>query len=93
MIMKTLRYILMIITLITIIPFCNSQIILKDKQAIILQSVPANASSNLLSESKEILTRRLALMNLRDVQISQNNTKSELVITVGDTIPHKLFRN
>jgi preprotein translocase subunit SecD len=28
-------------------------------------------------------------MNLRDVQITQNNTKSELVITTGDTISHE----
>ena len=39
-----------------------------------------------MDESKEILSRRLALLNLRDVQITQNNAKSELVITVGDTI-------
>jgi preprotein translocase subunit SecD len=86
MIMKTLRYILLGVMLITIIPFCNSQIPVKNKQVITLQSVPENAPSKLLSESKEILSRRLGFMSLRDVQISQNNTKSELVITVGDTI-------
>jgi len=86
MIMKTLRYILLGIMLITIIPVCNSQTPVKNKQVITLQSVPENAPSKLLSESKEILLRRLASMSLRDVQIRQNNTKSELVITVGDTI-------
>jgi len=86
MIMKTLRYILMGIMLIIIIPFCNSQIPVKNKQVITLQSVPENASSKLLSESKEILLRRLAYMSLRDIQVTQNNIKSELVITVGDTI-------
>jgi hypothetical protein len=89
MIMKTLRYILLGIMLITIIPVCNSQTPIKNKQVITLQSVPENASSKLLSDSKEILLRRLACMSLRDVQITQNNTKSELVITVGDTISHE----
>lgn len=86
MIMKTLRYILLGIMLITIIPVCNSQTPVKNKQVITLQGVPENAPSKLLSESKEILLRRLACMSLRDVQVTQNNTKSELVITVGDTI-------
>ena len=86
MIMKTLRYILLGIMLITIIPFCNSQTLVKNKQVITLQSVPENAPSKLLSESKEILSRRLGFMGLRDVQITQDNAKSELVITVGDTI-------
>jgi hypothetical protein len=89
MIMKTLRYILVGFMLITIIPFCNSQIPIKNKQVITLQSVPENASSKLLSDSKEILLRRLACMSLRDVQVTQNNTKSELVIIVGDTISHE----
>jgi preprotein translocase subunit SecD len=86
MIMKTLRYILLGIMLITIIPVCNSQTPVKSKQVITLQSVPENAPGKLLSESKEILARRLELMSLRDVQITQNIAKSELVITVGDTI-------
>ena len=86
MIMKTLRYILLGIMLIIIIPVGNSQTPGKTKQVITLQSVPENAPGKLLSESKEILSRRLELMSLRDVQITQNNTKSELVITVGDTI-------
>jgi len=85
-IMKTLRYILLGIMLITIIPVCNSQTPKKNKQVITLQSVPENAPSKLLAESKEILSRRLGFMGLRDVQITQNNKKSELVITVGDTI-------
>ena len=33
-----------------------------------------------------VLMRRLTCMNLHDVQIVQNNAKSELVIIVGDTI-------
>ena len=86
MIMKTLRYILLGIILITIIPICNSQTPEKNKQVITLQSVQKNAPSKLLSESKEILSRRLGFMGLRDVQITQNNKKSELVITVRDTI-------
>lgn len=72
--------------LITIIPVCNSQTPGKNKQVITMQSVPEKAPSKLLSESKEILSRRLGFMSLRDVQITQNNTKSELVIIVGDTI-------
>ena len=72
--------------LITIIPVCNSQTPEKTKQVITLKSVPENAPSKLLAESKEILARRLGFMGLRDVQITPNNKKSELVITVGDTI-------
>jgi len=84
--MKTLKYLLLGIILITIIPVCSSQTQVKNKQVITLQSVPGNAPIKLLSESKEILSRRLEFMSLRDVQIIQNNSKSELVITVGDTI-------
>ncbi len=87
--MKTLRYILLGILLIIIILVCNSQIPVKNKHVITLKSVPENAPSKLLSESKEILSRRLGFMSLRDVQITQNNTKSELVITVGDTVSHE----
>jgi transcriptional regulator of heat shock response len=86
MIMKTLKYILLGIMLISIIPLCNSQTPVKTKQVITLQSVPKNATSKLLAESKEILSRRLGFMGLRDIQITQDNKKSELVITVGDTI-------
>ncbi|MCX6269348.1 MAG: hypothetical protein NTW16_18680 [Bacteroidetes bacterium] len=87
--MKTLRYILWGIMLITIIPVCNSQTSVKTKQVIILLSVPGNAPGKLLSDSKEILSQRLGFMSLRDVQITQNNEKSELVITVGDTISNE----
>lgn len=76
------------IMLITIIPF-YSQIPIKNHQVLTLQSVPQNASAKLLSESKQILLQRLASMQVRDVQITQNNAKSELVISVGDTISHK----
>ena len=86
MIMKTLKYILLGIMLITIIPACNSQTPEKTKQVIIMKSVSENAPSKLLSESKEILSQRLGLMGLHDVQTTLNNAKSELVITVGDTI-------
>ena len=86
MIMKTLRYIFLGIMLITIIPVCKSQTPEKTKQVITLKSVPENAPTKLLAESKEILVRRLGLMGLRDIQITPDNKKSELVITVGDTI-------
>ena len=86
MIMKTLKYILFGIMLITIIPVCNSQTPEKTKQVITLKSVPENAPRKLLAESKEILVRRLGLMGLRDIQITPDNKKSELVIPVGDTI-------
>lgn len=72
--------------LITFIPVCSSQTPARSKQVITLQSMPGNAPDNLLSESKEILSRRLGFMSLRDVQITQDNSKSELVITVGDKI-------
>lgn len=51
-----------------------------------MKSVPENAPGQLLSESKEVLSRRLGFMGLRDVQITPDQRKSELVITVGDTI-------
>ena len=86
MIMKTLKYFLLGITLITIIPVCSSQTPDNNKQVITLHSVPQNVPNKFLSESKEILSRRLGFMGLRDVQIIQDNAKSELVITVGDTI-------
>ena len=87
--MKTLRYILLGIMLIIIIPVCSSQTPGKNKQVITLQSVPENAPSKLLSESKEILLRRLASMSLRDFQVIQNNLNSELVVSVGDTISNE----
>ena len=87
MIMKTLRYILIVFMLITILA-SYSQIPITNHQVITLQSVPDHASAKLLSESKQILLRRLTSMNLRNVQITQNNSASELVITVGDTISY-----
>ncbi|MDP4188247.1 MAG: hypothetical protein Q8905_09380 [Bacteroidota bacterium] len=87
--MKTLRYILLGIMLIAFIPVCNSQTPGKNEQVITLQSVPQNASGKLLSESKEVLSQRLGSMGLRDVQITQINAKSELVITVRDTISYE----
>ena len=89
MIMKTLKYILMGILFIAIIPLCNSQVPGKSKQVITLKSVPENVSVKLLSESKEILLKRLAFMRLRDIQITQNDKRSELVVSVNDTISHK----
>jgi len=86
MIMKTLRYIILGVMLITTIFVCNSQTPGMTKQVITLKSVPENVPGKLLTESKEVLTRRLGFMGLRDVQITQNNAKSELVVTVGDTI-------
>ena len=86
MIMKTLKYILLGILFISIVPVCKSQTSIKSKQVVALQSVPGNAPAKLLAESKEVLMRRLTCINLHDVQIAQNNAKSELVITVGDTI-------
>jgi preprotein translocase subunit SecD len=86
MIMKTLKYLLMGILLFTILPFCNSQSQIKTKQVVTLQSVLPDAPGKLLSESKEILLRRLACMNLRDVRVTQNSEMSGLVVTVGDTI-------
>jgi preprotein translocase subunit SecD len=88
--MKTLRYLLLGIMLIAFVPLCNSQQI-KNKQVITLQSLPANASEKLLSESREILLQRLTLMNVRDARVMKNTAKSELEITVVDTIsPHTL---
>ena len=85
-IMKTLKYLFLGIMLIAFVPFCNSQVPVKSKHVITLQSVPANASDKALSESREILMQRLTFMNVRDVQISKNSAKSELVITLSDTI-------
>lgn len=86
MIMKTLRYIILGIMLITIIPVSNSQNPEIPKQVVTLKSMAENAPSKLLDESKEVLIQRLTYMNVHDVQITQNNAKSELVVTVGDTI-------
>jgi preprotein translocase subunit SecD len=88
MIMKTLKYIFMAIMLMAVLPVCHSQTPVTRKHVITLQSVPGNAPGNLLSESKEVLSQRLGSMNLRDVRITQDNAKSELVITVGDTISY-----
>lgn len=77
--------------LFAIIPVCNSQTSAKNKQVVTLQTVPENATGRLLSESKEILAKRLGLMSLRDVQIKQGNTKSELAVTIGDTISHEIL--
>jgi len=67
-------------------PVCHTQTPVTTKQVITLQSVPGNASDKLLSESKEILLRRLAAMGIRDAGITQQAGVSELVVTVEDTI-------
>ncbi len=84
--MKNLRYILMGMLFFAILPFCNSQTQLKKEQVITIQSIPANASPELLSESKEILLRRMTFMSLRDVRITQKDARSELVVTTDDTL-------
>ncbi|MCK9423086.1 MAG: hypothetical protein M0Q38_10850 [Bacteroidales bacterium] len=89
--MKTLKYIITGIMLIIFIPFCYSQATVKNEQIITLQSAAKNVPEKLLSESREILLRRLASLNLRNIQIIQNDTRSELVITVRDNIDHELL--
>jgi preprotein translocase subunit SecD len=84
--MKALKYFVTGIMLIAFIPFCQARIPAKNKQVITLQSVPGNAPADLLAGSKEILVRRLESLGIRDVQVTQVNAKSELVVTVVDTI-------
>ncbi|HNY01128.1 MAG TPA: hypothetical protein PKG48_01005 [Bacteroidales bacterium] len=84
--MKTLKYLFVGILLLNLLPVCISQTPVKGKQVITLQSVRKNAPRELLAESKAVLTRRLERMDLRDVQISLNNSTAELIITVVDTI-------
>jgi len=83
--MKTLKYLITGIMLIINIPF-YSQTPVKNEQVITLKSVTKNVSVRLLAESKAVLLRRLAFMNLQNVQIALNDPKSELVITVRDSI-------
>lgn len=75
--------------LMTTIPFCQAQIPAGSKKVIALQSVPGNASIKLLSESKEILARRLTSIGLRNADIALDTAKSQLVITVGDTVSYE----
>ncbi|HSN49711.1 MAG TPA: hypothetical protein VLR52_00670 [Bacteroidales bacterium] len=84
--MKTLKYMITGLLLILLIPFSIAQIPVKNKQVITIRSVTQNASPELLKASKEIMERRLASIQLRDVKIIRNDTKSELVISVRDTI-------
>jgi len=67
-------------------PVCHTQIPVTTKQVITLQSVPSHAPDKLLSESTEILLRRLAAMGIRDASITHQAGASELVVTPGDTI-------
>jgi hypothetical protein len=84
--MKPLRYILLAIILIAIIPVCNAQVAVKARHTITLQSTPADASAKLLSASRDVLLRRLELLDLRDIQIMPDEAGSELVITINDDI-------
>jgi hypothetical protein len=85
MIMKTLKYILLGIMTLIILPICNSQVV-NNKQVITLQCVLGNASEKLLSESNKILVHRLTAMNLRDFSVKQDNAKSELIVSVSGPI-------
>jgi preprotein translocase subunit SecD len=84
--MKTLKYILTGIILFVIISSCNSQTSEKYEQVITLQSVTKTNSKKLLSQSGEILLKRLAYLNLTNIQIIQNDAIPGLVITYQDTI-------
>ena len=86
MIMKTLKYILLGIMLCTFIPVCHSQSPATTTHVITLQSAHEKTPVRLLSESKDVLLRRLKAMDLHDVSISQENSTAELVVTVKDTI-------
>jgi hypothetical protein len=84
--MKTFKYILTGIMLFFIISICGSQTSEINEQVITLQSVTKTTSIKLLSQSKEIMLKRLANMNFRNIQITQNDATSELVIINRDTI-------
>ena len=84
--MKTLKYMLTGIMLFMIISICCSQTSEKNEQVITLQSVTKTTSKKLLSESREILLRRLEYLKIRDVEIIQNDAKSMLVVKTKDTI-------
>jgi preprotein translocase subunit SecD len=84
--MKTLKYMFMGIMLFIFIPFCGSQTTVNNIQTIHLRSVTENASKKLLAKSKDILLRRLEMMSLQNSRIIQDDARSELVITIPDTI-------
>lgn len=89
--MKTLKLLLTGILFTLLIPICHSQTRMAKEQIFTLQSVSKNTTGKLLSESKEILLRRLKDMNVRNFQIIQHDAKSELVVTVTDTIDRAIL--
>ena len=73
--------------------FGRSQNQVGELQTFTLQSQTKNASGKLLDKSREILLKRLACLNLQDVQVTVNYPLSELLVTVRDTIDNRLLPN
>ncbi|NVO08707.1 MAG: hypothetical protein HXX16_01970 [Bacteroidales bacterium] len=85
--MNFLKYIFIGVILCIIGSSCVSHLETENqKQTITLQSTNTNASPDLLSESKEIMTKRLKCLNINRFTIEQDNQKSQLTIKFDENV-------
>jgi len=85
--MRLLKYIFIGVIACVIGSSCVSHSEIENqKQTITLQSTNTNASSDLLSESKEIMTKRLKCLNINLFTIEQDNQKSQLTIKFDENV-------
>jgi len=63
-------------------PLANSD---KNSHEIILQTLGTSSNTG-LSESKEIISKRLRALQIKHFEIDQNNERSQLIIHLGDSL-------
>ncbi|NOU17625.1 MAG: hypothetical protein HOO91_08710 [Bacteroidales bacterium] len=85
--MRLLKYIFIGVIVCVIGSSCVSHLETENqKQTITLQSSNTNASPDLLSESKEIMVKRLKCLNINLFTIEQDNQKSQLTIKFDENV-------
>lgn len=89
--MKTLKYIILGIIIMMIIFSCSSKTSNNNRlQHIVLQS-QVKADHAQLSSSKEIIAKRLKAIYINDFSIVQDDKKSQLIISLSDTLNVNAF--
>jgi Preprotein translocase subunit SecD len=84
--MKTLKYFVLGIIIVIIIFSCGSRTSrINQQQSVVLQSTGSTDKSQ-LSSSKEIISTRLKAIYINDFSITQDNEKSQLIISLSDTL-------
>jgi len=84
--MKTLRYFIWGIIVGLMIPVCNSQELISQKQTIILQSNSKKPSDSQLTMAQEIVSRRLKSMDIKHFRVIKKVEKAQLIFQLNEPL-------